>query len=820
MAIRVLCASLALAAMAAQADVASNVYTVVVNGGTRATPVSIEGQQVEIYDAEANTTTTAEFGSFSFKPNSIFRKRGTGYMLSSLGMSSFTGEIRIEEGAFVINTNNQMGVTTAAANAPLIVVSNGASFVMATRPATCPNKALHIYNKFRIAGDGVNGIGAICSDNTTSQMDSLFYSDWVLTDDASIGTTQTARFDYSAADIDLAGHVLTLKRVTETGTICLENNMHIVNSAGTPSRVVVNYQRLQLQLPSVGIIWPGDERSELVFTNSAALTTYANVAMIPWTMRIYGSTSVTPGGSASAKTPGILLGNRWLGPVILDGSDALMNFAVNPSYDGDGMAFTNLISGEGGIRAANTALQLGCPTNTFKGPLSISTASTRRGFLALWHGQSLPADSAGLTVSNTMVALTATDERYDLPPTEVYVRAGTNISFYGSTGGFVPSFRKTGPGQLDMSAPLTVTGRAEIAAGTLKFTRYSGAGLIAGALLLPNRNDIDTPDGKHWTVISTAAYEMTYTLTNRVEISPLCFTSSGEGIYQAPAPAPGKVPGVIAMYDGYIWNRTGETQRWTFGGGLGTHTNLKFDDRYLYNITQYQTGKKSTVDVTPGPHRLWVTTYNSGTNAYINAIGAYFTNMTWKVGGKSAGLRYDPNGRDSTDAADYVKIEDIGDGSLLTVSTNDTVTAVYDRPSFQALRFAPGTTLDIYGNSISVGDLEGLGMITNSNAYFDNPLTVTNAWTVSAADVAAGGVLRVHAPLVFAAGTTFAAENLADFPHSEEPIVLCVADAPIEGMPVFDRLATNATRKWKLMKSADGKSIGFVYSCGTYLLLR
>ena len=75
---RALCASLALAAMAAQADVASNVYTVVVNGGTRAAPVSIEGQQIEIYDAEADTTTTAEFGSFSFKPNSLFRKRGTG----------------------------------------------------------------------------------------------------------------------------------------------------------------------------------------------------------------------------------------------------------------------------------------------------------------------------------------------------------------------------------------------------------------------------------------------------------------------------------------------------------------------------------------------------------------------------------------------------------------------------------------------------------------------------------------------------------------------------------------------------------------------
>ena len=817
---RALCASLALAAMAAQADVASNVYTVVVNGGTRAAPVSIEGQQIEIYDAEADTTTTAEFGSFSFKPNSIFRKRGTGYMLSSLGMSSFTGEIRIEEGAFVINTNNQMGVTTAAANAPLIVVSNGASFVMSTRADTCAAKALKIYNKFLIAGDGVDGIGAICCDNTTSQMDALFHSNWTLTDDASFGTTTTARSDYGYGDIDLAGHVLTARRVTETGTFCMEFGARFVNSAGTPSRVVFNHQRLQFQLTSSSDTWPGDERSEIVFTNSGSFSTYANYARIPWTMRICGSVSAVPGGAAStAKTPGVLSGNRWCGPVVLDGTGTEMNISISSNYDGDGIIFTNLISGAGGITAANAALQLGCATNTFAGPLSVRTDTARRGFLALWHGQSLPAASAGLTVTNAMVALTAIGERYDLPPTEVYVRAGTNISFYGGSGGFVPSFRKTGPGQLDLTAPLTVTGRAEVAEGVLKLARYAGAGLVSGALLMPDRVDINLPD-KHYTASSTAAYETTCNLTNRVEISPLCFTASSQGVYQAPSPAPGKVPGVIVMYNGYIWNRTGETQRWTFGGGFGTHTNVKLDNTWLYRITQYQTGQKKTVDVKPGPHRLRVTTYNTGTNSYISVLGYSFTNMTWKVGGSGAGLRYDPNGRDSANVADYVKIEDPGDGSLLTVTTNDTLTTVYDRPSFHALRLAPGTTLDIFGNSIAVGDLEGLGMITNSNAYYNYPLTVTNSWKVSAADVAAGGVLRVHAPLAFAAGTTFAAENLADFPHSEEPIVLCVADAPIEGMPTFDRLATNATRKWKLVKSVDGKSIGFEYSCGTSLILR
>ena len=244
---RILCAAIALTTLVGTADVASNVYTVVVNDGTFAEPVLIDNQQVEIYDAETDTTTTEDFTNVTFKANSIFRKRGTGYMLSSLGMSSFTGEIRIEEGAFVINTNNQMGVTTSAANAPLIVVSNGASFVMATRANTCAFKALKIYNSFQIAGDGVDNLGAICNDNGTSQQDFLFYGDWTLADDASVGSTKNTRFDMSRP-IDLAGHVLTTRKVTDSGVFCLSGDACVMtNSAGMPSRIVVDGHKIQLQ---------------------------------------------------------------------------------------------------------------------------------------------------------------------------------------------------------------------------------------------------------------------------------------------------------------------------------------------------------------------------------------------------------------------------------------------------------------------------------------------------------------------------------------------------------------------------------------------
>ena len=292
--VRAACAIFALMSASVHADVASNIYTIVASGGTFASPVRIEDSEVEIYDAEAGTTTTANFSEVTFKPNSIFRKRGPGYMLSSLAMSSFTGEIRIEEGAFVINTTNQMGVTTVAANAPFVVVSNGASFVSATRNDTCAAKALKIRNSFQIAGDGCDGYGAICIDNATEQTDYLFYGKLTLAEDARIGSTRSGRFDFggNACIIDLAGHRLTIKKTgTSSGNFCM-NACSITNSASALSSILVDNHQLQMQ---GAVKFLGDVRNEIVFTNSASLYIYGSgTDSVPkWTMRFTGNQGAT-----------------------------------------------------------------------------------------------------------------------------------------------------------------------------------------------------------------------------------------------------------------------------------------------------------------------------------------------------------------------------------------------------------------------------------------------------------------------------------------------------------------------------------------------
>ena len=822
-------AAVVVLALTTFADVASNVYTVVVTGGTLGSPVRIEDQQVEVYDAEAGTTTTVGFPDVTFKPNSIFRKRGTGYMLSSLGMASFTGEIRIEEGAFVINTNNQMGVTTSAANAPLVVVSNDASFVMATRSNTCADKALKLYNRFLLAGNGCDGYGAICCDNDTSQTDYLFYGNWTLTDDATVSSTRNKRFDYGgSASIDLAGHQLTIRKIANNlgvGIFAISGSSVVTNSVSDVSRIVVDGLKLHLQ---EGIRFYGDARSEIVFTNNTAgIITYSfNDSYTAWTMRFAGQTAISP-GAGSGQVPGQVSGFHWRGPVIVDGPQASMIINGNRDVTNCGMLMTNKVSGTGTIVAKNTVLQLGNLTNSFEGVVSASVDADRTGSLVLWHPWSLPPTSAGLFATNAPVQLFAKYERYDMPPTTVNVTSGNRVSFTGGSGGFAPSFRKTGPGQLDLANPLTVTGRVEVADGTLKFSRYARAGMVAGRFQMPNRNSFRLPDGTSWTSASTAAQNMTMNFTNRVECMPECWVTNNSTLGYIPADAESTGSGgvgIIVTFDGYLWNRSGETQYWTFAGGAGTHLYVWFDSTRFFVFNQYQTGKKETLEVTPGAHKFRATSYSTGRDYYLKAAGANFTNMTWKwtSGGvvHGAGFRYDPQGRDSTNYRDYLIFNDPGDGSLLTVSTNGTMTTVQDEPSFWALRMGTGAMFHTFGNGVVVGDLEGFGSVTNSNAYFSHPMTVTNSWIVSAADISSGGILRMHVPLAFAEGAAFVAEDLTQFPRREEPLTLCTADEPIKRLPTFDRHSDVMARKWKLLKSADGRSIQFQYSNGFIVSFR
>ena len=94
------------AAAIVRTAVSGTVYTVDTDSSaTYGNPLHIENATVTVDDG----TSVAEKPFMelvgSFVTNSVFRKRGEGYLRSSPLMKTFTGEIRIEEGGWMVVTN-------------------------------------------------------------------------------------------------------------------------------------------------------------------------------------------------------------------------------------------------------------------------------------------------------------------------------------------------------------------------------------------------------------------------------------------------------------------------------------------------------------------------------------------------------------------------------------------------------------------------------------------------------------------------------------------------------------------------------------------
>lgn len=184
------------------------------------------------------------------------------------------------------------------------------------------------------------------------------------------------------------------------------------------------------------------------------------------------------------------------------------------------------------------------------------------------------------------------------------------------------------------------------------------------------------------------------------------------------------------------------------------------------------------------------------------------------------GFMWDPLGRGSTNIVDYVQAYDPGDGSVFSITTNGVLPeALALCPQFPAMRFARGTYFDVNGVNFETGDLEGVPTVTNSSALFtDCTFSVTNSWTVSAADLAAGSVLDVSGKLVFGANVTLTITDFAELPRTRsEPRVLARAVAGIEGMPLFTPPGAYPAH---LLKSPDGCELSLVHVNGFIIIFR
>lgn len=456
--------TLGLAAYAAETN---TYYTVTVDSGTRTAPVLLETLDVTV-ERPGEELMVVPFADvwedFSGGP-AIFRKRGAGWMMSSTNMAAFTGEIRIEEGAFMVNTNLMTG-PQAVATAPTVVVSNGASFALAATSSTCAGNALRLYNHFHFQGTGVDSLGAIANLLSGVNQCYCFNGDWTLEGDALISGDSTARFDIvDKRTVYMNGHTLTARHGlgNKWWNFC-PGSSRFINGHIIVDGMTINPQS------SWASGWQTGAENTLTLTNGSQITYYNTYLTIPWTLIMEGGTLFSIGGGENAKSDYGHTDNgagQWSGPLRANGSVRIVG---NSAYKG--LVLSGPLQGTGPVNVGSGWLQLLADSPDYLGEINIlqkiGSYAARDAGLGLYKPKALNAAGAGVMLSNAVLRL-ASAEAYKLPPITAYVSAGTNYTFDGgSDASMYSSLLKTGSGRLDIDTPVSVTGKLELAGGTLR----------------------------------------------------------------------------------------------------------------------------------------------------------------------------------------------------------------------------------------------------------------------------------------------------------------------------------------------------------------
>ena len=803
------CVVMALAATALDYPV----YTVTTSGdGT----TSLASAQVEVISTEGATPETVAFSSLTLT-SGTFRKRGTGYLLSDDAMSGFKGTILIEEGAFIAQKNGHLGPAqsgTAAIATATVVVSNNASLVLSGDGGG--NGAFRIGNTIHFRGAGYQDLGAINIALTSSSQNFLFTKgSFVLDADAVIGfSTRSTGYIYYCSLV-MNGHTLTAKAANSSArssTLGFEGS-----SIQSPGNIVID--SIYFRPWGDGNEFNGSASNFLTFTGGGAGEFNPSKHVKPryfWTLDLTDSIWVERSYDATSAAAAYTTTNNygWAGPVRLTGNPRL-HWSADAAGK-DSFTFLGTVYGTGGFSTTRASrINLVDGNNSFEGEVQLNTYNYGDGELRVFQNGALPTTCAGATLNHSDLTLMYSDT-YQLPALTFDIYTGRTETFSGGTNGTVKSLKKIDSGTLDMTAPLTVTGVTELAGGTLRLP-CDRAGLTFGWRVQEGDSNVGINDA-------------TFAFTNRVELGTnLAYTDDKVEWQRLDSNIKR-----LFTYRGYIWNRTGEAQNWTFAaqvvqgmqifidGVLRPWENLNYWEFYALK----KVGFVTVNGIEPGWHQIDVRMYTtSGATGYGTAASRLggadkLTNATWQV---DLGLAIDRQGRGSTNYADYERLVDPGDGSFLTVVPGDAESAedvIAHMPKFDHLKFTGGK-LDTRGSDITVPVLEGVnGAVTNSNAYFPvGSLTVGQKWIIPGA-ATANKTLKVTGKLKFAAGSVLEGTDLVLLSRKTEH-TLATATGGIEGMPAFDGNAPG-NKGWHLVKeTVNGvESLKLFWRLGTTIVIR
>lgn len=741
-----------------------------------------------------------------------FVKEGSGILVMDADISSYTGEIHVNDGFYRFtnadaNTKQALGVGALTAASGAITVASGATFEAAT-DVNCSLGAKRVV----ASGAGADGRGALLFSGSVNSSSATWGNDITLTDDMLIGSTSEPFYYLNAQPwmgIKMNGHTLSFNHRQDRYVVV--QNLKV--DAESPGDIVIS-NAFVFSFQNENIL-PETPDRRFIVRDRAGFNSHGWRGRYPYTLE-WDSTGSIRCNTYSPHS-GWAETNRfsWHGPVELKKT---LTYSAPTS---NGIAhILGPVSGSAGIvlnelsdakvdRGDTMSLDLWDADNSFAG----GVLGRRNNTIRVHANGALPADGGDLVMTNGAFEVVDESGSYSLPKAELAATAGRAVTVNGGTGQW-KEVSKHGAGELKYNSLLCAE-KLSVHEGTMTLGKSDVNGKYAGLVYGIRECHVASTDDPLgcYNVFST-----TECFTNSVELSPhMAYVKDWVGMAYP-----------VMTYRGYIWNRSGETVRWTFASIVNNWSDL-FIDRDENGarkkiIHQYNTREVgfATVELTPGPHEFeyrMVCNKSGGANNYggpaygsvTNATCAADPTLNWQP--RSA-LMYDPQGRGSTEYADYQSLVDPGDGSLFTWDIpNEDVSAICKHPvtgeespsvtpAFSEITVAEGALLDAGGIPfMAPATLNGFPKIDNCDE-----LVLAGVWNIGSSDVRAGRRMELSGKLRLTGEFEIVLTNDSERKiSSSAPSVIAIAADGIEAD--LSKVTISAPYACTLGLSEDGKSL-------------
>ena len=321
-------------------------------------------------------------------------KKGDGEVVLTAATTAFAGEVLVEEGTLSITDTKAVGAGTP------VTVENGATFwLKVPHPTGSQSSAVFTGHKMTIAGNGVDGKGALryMRTNASGNADNLF-SHVELADDATVECAYRWGM-YTGCLLDLKGHTLT--RATSGSTV----NWMFYNklTAGTIMHTegTMTFQNRPEFLDGTNTL--------IVVTNTATLALWDANNPINAAIKLYTGRTFASNAGLNPLTQNIVNG-----PIHLAKYGTLTEaYIENKYYNGKTvMTINGAITGDRGSKSDEHArlVKKGPGTLWLNGPVNVpGYLDVNDGLLALTSTAtrtcySLRGKASGNTVANILLA--------------------------------------------------------------------------------------------------------------------------------------------------------------------------------------------------------------------------------------------------------------------------------------------------------------------------------------------------------------------------------------------------------------------------------